>query len=143
MPYKAPTPCRHPGCAALVTDGSGYCKTHQGDRNVRRPDFTARQRQASRGPMATNLAAWRKLRERILITEPLCRICSLAGKVTPASCVDHIDGDPCHIANANLQPLCHSCHSRKTAKEQNQRRRDPFAVGPERRHNVLPNDFEF
>lgn len=52
--------------------------------------------------------------------EPLCRECWVHGRVTEATQVDHIvplaeggTNDP-----DNLQSLCHSCHSRKTAKAQ-------------------------
>lgn len=54
---------------------------------------------------------WRKLRLTILQEEPLCRSCQ-----EPATCVDHITplsqgGDN---SRWNLQPLCASCHNRKT-----------------------------
>ena len=62
---------------------------------------------------------WRRLRRLILSGEPLCRECEREGRLTLATQVDHIvprdrggaDDD------ANLQPLCQSCHSRKTATE--------------------------
>ena len=62
---------------------------------------------------------WRKLRAFILNREPLCRHCAENGHTELASDLDHIvpkaqggTDDP-----DNLQPLCHSCHSRKTATE--------------------------
>lgn len=39
-------------------------------------------------------------------------------RITPATDVDHIDGNPRNNAPANLRPLCHSCHSRRTATDQ-------------------------
>lgn len=55
---------------------------------------------------------WQRLRLMILREEPLCRVCAGA-----ASQVDHIV--PLAVGGSNdrdnLQPLCHSCHSRKTA----------------------------
>lgn len=62
---------------------------------------------------------WQKLRRMQLNAEPLCRACAAAGLTVPATDVDHI------IAKAkgggdgfdNLQSLCASCHSRKTALE--------------------------
>ena len=143
MPQQAPVPCRHPGCHALVSDGTGYCVDHQDDRRHRFHDATARYRQAARGPMATNSPAWRKIRARILSIEPLCRECQRQGNITPATCVDHIDEDPLNIADDNLQPLCASCHSRKTARVQRERRRDPFAARPARRTSILPDDYTF
>ena len=51
----------------------------------------------------------------VLREEPMCRACGGA-----ASQVDHIMPLSRGGTNdrANLQPLCHSCHSRKTAREQ-------------------------
>lgn len=120
MPRSAPTPCRRPGCPALVHDRTGYCGQHQAER-CRRYDATAKHRQAKRGPWATNLALWRGIRDRILKAEPLCRACSHAGRLTPANEVDHIDNDFTNNDDSNLQPLCTSCHSRKTAQDQKRR----------------------
>jgi hypothetical protein len=35
--------------------------------------------------------------------------------------VDHRDGNPANNDLVNLQPLCHECHSRKTAAEHGKR----------------------
>lgn len=62
---------------------------------------------------------WQALREMILSAEPLCRECAKQGLVIVATEVDHIipkkqGGED---SEDNLQPLCHSCHSRKTMRE--------------------------
>lgn len=59
-----------------------------------------------------NSAAWRRLRARVLAEQPLCLMCS-----DVATDVDHVSGDPSDNSRKNLQPLCHACHSRKTARE--------------------------
>lgn len=59
-----------------------------------------------------NSSEWRKMRARVLAEEPLCRRCK-----EPASDVDHVSGDPSDNRRANLQPLCHACHSHKTGRE--------------------------
>ena len=63
--------------------------------------------------------SWRRWRLMVLAEEPLCRECLAAGRVTPATDVDHIvplaDGGT--NERGNLQALCHSCHSRKTARQ--------------------------
>lgn len=64
-----------------------------------------------------NSAAWQKLRAVVLAEDPLCRDCERMGRVTPATDVDHDDGDPGNNDRDNLVPRCHSCHSRKTMRE--------------------------
>ena len=63
---------------------------------------------------------WRKLRGMVLRGEPLCRLCSLSGRVVAATEVDHImpreRGGPMWEVG-NLQPLCRSCHREKTDRE--------------------------
>ena len=58
--------------------------------------------------------AWKRLRARVLAEEPLCRECGAL-----ATDVDHASGDPSDNSRANLNPLCHSCHSSKTMRERN------------------------
>ena len=56
--------------------------------------------------------------------EPLCRMCKAAGRLTPAVCIDHkiplAEGGSMHDTE-NLQPLCASCHRKKTAIEGRER----------------------
>jgi hypothetical protein len=60
-------------------------------------------------------ANWQKLRLMVLAAEPLCRHCS-----RPGLDVDHILPLASGGTNDrnNLQVLCHSCHSAKTAADQ-------------------------
>lgn len=62
---------------------------------------------------------WRKLRLLQLNREPLCELCRAEGRSVPGHDVDHIvplnDGGEHELSN--LQTLCKSCHSRKTAKD--------------------------
>ncbi len=85
----------------------------QKPKRQRYPD--SRESAAARGYGHT----WRKLRAQVLAGDPLCVRCLELGIVTPATDVDHIvpksrGGED---AYANLQPRCHSCHSRKTGLE--------------------------
>lgn len=107
MPSRPPRPCTHSGCPALVTDGA-RCAAHR--RAVEQRRGSAHARGYDRG--------WRRVRLRVLTDEPLCRMCKAEGRVRPANEVDHIDGDSRHNARANLRPLCKSCHSRRTMRDQ-------------------------
>lgn len=66
---------------------------------------------------------WQRIRLAVLALNPLCLFCMDKGMRTVATEVDHIDGDARNNSNANLRPLCCSCHSRRTATDQSFGRR--------------------
>lgn len=114
MPYRPSVPCKHPRCPALVPYGSGpYCDEHkalhQGDR-----DSASKRGYNSR---------WQKVRVRYLHSHPLCVECMKQGRLTEATVVDHIvphRGDKkLFWDESNWQPLCKSCHDKKTWNEDN------------------------
>ena len=116
MPYAAPTPCRQPGCAAVLST-PGYCDTHRG--NPHR-DY-GRARRSFDGEVGFySSARWRATREAVLRAHPLCVTCLRDELTRPAVVVDHIV--PLKAGGArfdwtNLQPLCVSCHNRKSLCE--------------------------
>jgi 5-methylcytosine-specific restriction protein A len=62
---------------------------------------------------------WEKLRNRHIQAEPLCRLCTAAGKTVPAEIVDHItpiviDASR-RLDRTNLRSLCRSHHAQVTA----------------------------
>ena len=95
MPSRPNTPCRHPGCAALVPYGTKYCDKHR-----------------SLHPEDTRSA---------LETHPLCVECLKQGRYVKATDVDHIKphrGDSVLFWDqSNWQSLCHRHHSIKTRNE--------------------------
>ncbi len=109
MPMKPKTPCRHPGCPNLVSDGKKYCDVHK---SLHPEEIRSA---SSRGYGH----AWQNARKRFLEAHPLCEECFKQGKYVKATDVDHIiphRGDKLLFWNVdNWQALCHSCHSRKTA----------------------------
>ena len=63
---------------------------------------------------------WRRLRKLVLSEDPLCRICSVLGRVSLATVVDHVvpvKAGGARFDMANLQGLCVACHNRKSAGE--------------------------
>ena len=64
---------------------------------------------------------WTKTRARFLKERPLCVSCKAEGKICAATEVDHIiphKGNEKLFWDAdNWQPLCISCHSKKTMQE--------------------------
>lgn len=63
---------------------------------------------------------WQKYRAGFLARNPLCLECKALGRVTLATDVDHIkpvrDAPELFWDPTNHQPLCGTCHKRKTAK---------------------------
>ena len=120
MASKPLRPCRHVGCTALVR--CGYCDKHRPKRVERR----SAESRAWRGWYS--LPIWMdELRPAQLLREPFCRECGRLGLRVYATDADHVtphDGDWSRFTDAdNLQSLCHSCHSRKTAREMAQKAR--------------------
>lgn len=93
--------CAEPNCGVLVR--VGRCAAH-----------------ALRSVNWYGLARWRHLRAAVMLAEPFCRVCRARGLKVLTVDVDHIRP---HRGNAglfwdraNLQGLCRTCHSEKTAR---------------------------
>lgn len=117
MPQRPRQPCRQPGCAALVS-GVWYCEEH---RPKPKPTTTDYERQRGSASQRGYGAYWRRLRLLFLRRHPLCAdpFHEHGDRKVAATDVDHIVARRDGGTNAwdNLQPLCHSCHSRKTVRE--------------------------
>ncbi|MCS7256101.1 MAG: HNH endonuclease signature motif containing protein [Thermomicrobium sp.] len=75
-----------------------------------------RERSRRRGSAAARgyTAEWRRIRERVLVEEPRCRLCG-----APATEVHHIvplSSGGTHD-RTNLMPLCARCHRRVTTEQ--------------------------
>lgn len=106
MPTRPSHPCRHPGCPRLTS--GGYCMEHA--------HLTARASRTRGSATRRGYgSAWQRARREALAREPRCRACGAR-----ATEVDHII--PLRLGGThdltNLQPLCASCHRRKTARQQ-------------------------
>lgn len=92
------------------------------ERGPRRPRVT---RPRDRRPNSSQRGygyRWQRYARGFLSQFPLCVHCERAGRTTAAAAVDHIQRvtgptDPLFWRRENHQPLCWSCHSRKTATE--------------------------
>ena len=107
--------CEFPGCHELAEKGGHYCKKHAILKEKQRRLAQLQSHDKSPAVRGYN-AKWNKARKIFLASHPLCAVCG-----APATDVDHIIP---HKGNKNLfwdqsnwQALCHSCHSRKTARE--------------------------
>lgn len=119
MAMKPLRPCRKPGCKELVN--SGYCDKHRPKRSNDRSE------EARSWHWFYSTPEWlNDLRPTQLLNEPFCAECAKRGMRVRATDVDHIKdhkGDwRKFIDRTNLRSLCHSCHSRKTAKDLWQKR---------------------
>jgi 5-methylcytosine-specific restriction protein A len=122
MPRAAPTPCRHPGCGAVLTT-PGYCDTHRA--GVHR-DYGRARRGFDTELGFYQSAAWRAVRAAFLRDHPLCVQCAARGRVVAAVVVDHVvpikDGGA-RFDMTQCQALCVSHHNAKSARERARRNR--------------------
>lgn len=116
MPMKPKHPCAHPGCPELIPSGEKYCAKHA-------PLHTEEQKDPRIGGASARgyNYRWQKASKAFLRAHPFCAECLRHGRYTKAEVVDHIvphRGDYELFWNRdNWQPLCKSCHDRKTAME--------------------------
>lgn len=116
MARRPQRPCRYRTCRRLHRNGNGYCDEHQGAAGawVRKPAAPTKTTERGYG------WRWQKQRARILRRDGyLCQPCERVGRATVATEVDHIinkasGGDD---SDDNLQAICSTCHSEKTARE--------------------------
>ena len=92
-------------------------KIHNPRATKKRTVAAQKKARSDRRMYATNDTTWRKFRAEQLRREPLCRICTSAGRIVSGGVVDHIDADTYNNSPANLQTLCKACHDKKTASE--------------------------
>jgi 5-methylcytosine-specific restriction enzyme A len=103
--------CSYAGCRTLTK--TGRCERHTLAR--------VGSRQFKEGKQFLNSSAWQRLRALKIQETPWCELCALTSpQPVPATDVDHIRPRHSHprlkLEMSNLQSLCKSCHSKKTAR---------------------------
>ena len=126
MPTKPLRPCRKPGCCKLTA--SGYCEAHTPKRSGERSE------KAKQWHKLYNTDEWiNDLRPTQLLLQPWCEECAREGRRVRATDVDHRIEHKGDLAlfrdRSNLRSLCHGCHSRKTARDLWQQRKQAGRTG--------------
>ena len=110
MNKRAFKPCGHPGCRALVDDGSNRCPAH-----------TVAWKRRDDAPFRIRGSKLTALREALFRDNPLCVHCQARGVTRLATIRDHIV--PLSVAGVDLptnegcQGLCQECSDAKTEGE--------------------------
>lgn len=115
MPRRTPRGCSVPGCPELVEGDYSKCIRHRIEAE------RARGAPSDKGYDKV----WRRLRNAYIRAHPWCEDPDgVHPRRQRATHVDHvvpISQGGARLDKANLQSLCMSCHSRKTALERNAR----------------------
>jgi len=117
MPDRPLTPCRRPGCPALLAK-PGYCPEHQPAAEERRLPFIALdEAKTSESIKFYASRRWTEVSRRHRRAEPLCRRCRARGLAVAAQMVHH--NPPVEELRARglspyddayLESLCNRCH---------------------------------
>lgn len=102
MPIKPPRRCTSAGCPYPARASGGKCSK-------------CKQRSTAPRPSSAALGydrAWREISTSYRREHPRCEVPECPA---PSAHVDHIDNDRDNVSESNLQALCVSCHSHKTA----------------------------
>jgi len=118
--------CAAAGCKAITT--KRHCSTHAAiaekasKQRAKTRAVSSAKRYDPKFRQFYSSAAWKRLRERKVIQDPLCQDCMAKGVVKATMDVDHME----ELKNnwgrrldySNLRSLCRSCHMIKTRAEQ-------------------------
>ena len=121
MPVAPKRPCKFAsrGCRDMAVPGSSCCERHDQERKREADRRRMSDEQVAKVRKWYKLPIWYARRDACL--RAALFVCATPGCVSRATDCDHIiphRGDwALFIEPRNHQALCHSCHSRKTARE--------------------------
>lgn len=113
-------PCSNRLCSKYRLDGEKYCEICIKTANANLYKGVSKYTPNKENIAFYSSAAWRRLRVIVLNSQPLCQRCSKNNVVSAANVVDHIlpwQWGGSKTDKGNLQSLCLSCHSVKTAED--------------------------
>jgi 5-methylcytosine-specific restriction protein A len=117
MPTFPSGPCRWRGCPQRA-QRDGLCEEHRRQRN--REYNLQRKADPNSNSDFYRSPEWRALRKAYIQANPCCEVCRENGREVVATTVDHrvpIRQGGASLEWSNLQAMCTSCHSRKSARE--------------------------
>lgn len=127
MPNRPPALCNADGCKNVSLAGKQYCPTCIEQRTkTERTRYKKWNKRKTSDTAFYSSVYWKNKRIDGLLKQPWCEAIMGNGSVCNrlATERDHIipreDGGT--DTDENLQSLCHTCHSRKTMREQNAKR---------------------
>jgi len=120
MPKKI---CNEISCNTLIPMSERYCAAHKRDNIQRRNSHYDKNFRNKKHQIFYSSSEWRKIRKIVMIKAGgLCASCMDMNIVTNADVVDHIVPITIdytkRLEESNLQPLCHTCHNKKTADDE-------------------------
>jgi 5-methylcytosine-specific restriction enzyme A len=121
VPAKPKRACKFAKCPGTTQASHGLCELHKHTAFDRLRNSADKAALAEKGKFYSS-SAWQQLRRTFLAVYPNCNACG-----EKATVADHILPRRSHselaLDSSNLQPLCASCHSRKTGLEIASRRK--------------------
>ena len=122
-------------CASPALDGHRYCQKHIAVKRAKVPNRWKYEKSTFKSDSSEYDEKWRKFQSRYLFDNPICVRCKINGKIRAAKDADHIFPLSMYpslkFVRSNLQALCRSCHSKKTA------RYEPRGMYPDYRNQIM------
>lgn len=118
--------CNKINCNELIDFKETYCNKHKELINQSNKDYERYRTERDKTYIKFYQSReWKNTRKSVMLEDGLCQECLRQGYYKQADVVDHIielkdDWDK-RLDKDNLEPLCHSCHNKKTKEEQRRR----------------------